>query len=145
MEITLYINHSETNKLKKSLSDAVNLNGNLRNESNVVNPTITINVDNPSLYNYCYIPLFKRYYFIKDITCVRTGIWAIQLQSDPLMSYADQILKCRAILDETTTQGANNYLTGRNWVANSKNTTTIVKFSSGLLDDGEFILITAGG
>lgn len=145
MEITLYINHSEKNRLKKTLTDAVKLTGNLRNESNVVNPVITIYVDNPSLYNYCYIPDFKRYYFIKDITCARTGIWAVQLQSDPLMSYADEILKCSAILDETTAEGSNSYLNGRNWVANAKNTTSIIKFSSGLLDNGEFILITAGG
>lgn len=145
MEITLYINNSETNKIKKSLSGAVTLSGTLRNESNIVNPSILINADNPSRFNYAYIPEFKRYYFIKDITSVRNNIWNIQLQSDVLMSFSDQILACSGILDETTATGSNNYLRGRNWIANEKNKTDIVSFANGLLENGEFILITAGG
>lgn len=61
------------------------------------------------------------------------------------MSFASQILACKGILDETTSTGKNNYLRGRNWVALEKSKTDIVTFPSGLNDNGEFILITAGG
>lgn len=147
MDITLYVNNSEVNKIKKSLSGANTLTGKLRNESNVISPQILIAAENPAGYgyNYCYIPDFKRYYFIKDITSIRQGIWNLSLESDPLMSFADAILNCQVILNETTETGKSNYLPGRNWVNNCKNKTDILNFSNGLNNEGQFILITAGG
>lgn len=145
MNIKLYVNNSETNKINKSLSEEKTLTGNLRNESNVITPSILVYDENPTKYNYCYIPEFKRYYFIKDITSIRTNVWRLNLESDPLMSFKDAILKCNVILNETTKTGADRYLSGRNWVVNCKNKTDILNFGSGLLDQGEYILITAGG
>lgn len=145
MEIILYQNHSEVNKIRKNLTGAVTLSGNLRNESNVVNPSIVIQIGNPTGYNYAYISAFHRYYFITDIVSVRNGIWTLKLSSDPLMSYADQILACSVILDETTETGKSRYLSGRNWVNNCKSKTDILSFSGGLNESGEYILITAGG
>lgn len=145
MEIKLYVNSSEVNKINKSLSDEISLTGNLRNESNVITPSILIYNENPTKYNYCYIPEFKRYYFIKDMASIRTNVWRLNLESDPLMSFKNAILKCNVILNETTITGANKYLDGRNWIANCKSKTDIISFSGGLLDQGEYILITAGG
>lgn len=42
--------------------------------------------------NYCYIPDFKRYYFIKDIISVGKYLWRINMTTDSLMSYKDEIL-----------------------------------------------------
>lgn len=145
MEIKFYVNNSEVNKIKKALTNEITFTGNLRSASNVVQPVILVNASNPTGYNYVYIPEFKRYYFITEITAIRTGLFQISLKSDPLMSYADAILNCKAILNETTAAGSNNYLNGRNWIANCKNKTDIVTFSKGLSDSGQFILITAGG
>lgn len=145
MTIELCINNSEVNKINKSITVGATVIGSLRNESNIVDPTVLINADNPTGYNYAYIPDFGRYYYIKDITSVRTGLWTLQLQSDVLMSFASQILACSGILDETTATGKNNYLRGRNWIALEKSKTDILTFPSGLNDEGEFILITAGG
>lgn len=145
MQIVLMVNNSENNKINKNLITGETLTGTLRNESDVINPNVLIAAENPTNYNYCYIEEFKRYYYIKDITSVRTGIWQLSLKSDPLKSFATQILACSGILDETETTGAQNYLDGRNWVALTKSKTDIINFSSGLNEDGEFILITAGG
>lgn len=41
--------------------------------------------------NYAYIPDFGRYYFIVDVTSVRTDLWSVTLQVDPLMSHRDEI------------------------------------------------------
>lgn len=145
MDITLYKNNSEKNKINKSLSNGVTITGSLRNESNVVNPAIIINIDNPTPYNYAYISLFSRYYFITEYVSLRTGIWQLNLKSDVLMSFKDSILNSRALIQNTESVGKSNYLTGSNWVNNCKTKTDIVSFSNGLLSDGEFILITAGG
>lgn len=139
------VNNSENNKINKSVISGETLTGTLKNESDVINPSVLIAAENPTDYNYCYIEEFKRYYYITDITSVRSGIWQLNLKSDPLMSFKTQILACSGILDETTNIGAQKYLNGRNWITLEKSKTDIVNFSSGLNDDGEFILITAGG
>lgn len=145
MDITLYKNNSEKNKIRKNLSNGHTLSGTLRNESNVVNPAIIINIDNPTVYNYVYIPMFGRYYFITDYVSMRTGIWQINLKSDVLMSFKDSILNSRALIQNTQSVGKSDYLNGSNWVTNCKTKTDIISFSNGLLNNGEYILITAGG
>lgn len=145
MNLTLYVNVSEKNKIRKNITAGETLSGTLRGESNVVSPVITINHANPTGFNYAYIPDFKRYYFITEMTAVRTGIWSLKFASDPLMSFSEEILNCSAILNETTKTGESRYLPGRNWITSCKTKTDIVSFSNGLLNDGQFILITAGG
>ena len=145
MNLRLCVNNSEKNKINKSLTAGVTLSGTLRNESNVVTPSIIINIDNPTIYNYAYIEDFGRYYFITDYISLRTGIWQINLKSDVLMSFKDSILASNVLINNTETTGKNNYLSGSNWVSNCKAKTDILTFSQGLLNDGQYILITAGG
>lgn len=144
MQISLYFSTSEKNKISKNLTNEVTYSGDLRDSSNVVQPIILVACENPTAYNYAYIPAFKRYYFITEMTSVRKGIWTLSLKSDVLMSFKSGILASSVIVNESTSTG-NNYLDGRNWVANCKKTTQVVKFPSGLNDTGEYILITAGG
>lgn len=144
MDIRLCNNNSEKNKINKTITAGITLSGTLRNSSNVVTPTIIINIENPTIYNYAYIPEFKRYYFITDYISVRTGIWQINLKSDVLMSFKDSILASRVLVNKSESNG-NNYLSGSNWVSNCKAKTDIISFSGGLLNDGQYILITAGG
>lgn len=148
MEITLYTNESEKNKLEKTITNSILLEGNLRDESSIINPVILISSnkeDIPYMYNYAYIPAFGRYYFITDIESVRTGIWRVSMHVDVLMSYKEQIKNLNVIINNSEETGANNYLSGNQWITNVKNTTSIVNFPNGLNDNGEFILITAGG
>ena len=145
MNLRLCVNNSEKNKINKDLTAGVTLSGTLRNESNVVNPSIVINIENPTIYNYAYIEDFKRYYFITDYISLRTGIWQINLKSDVLMSFKDSILASSVLINNTEATGKNNYLSGSNWVSNCKSKTDILTFSHGLLTEGQYILITAGG
>lgn len=145
MDIYLFRNNSEVNKIGKSLSNEIHLTGSLREESNVLTPAILIEIDNPSSYNYAFIPQFNRYYFIKEFVSVRTNLWRIMLESDPLESFKNEILSNSVIISDTEITGAYNYLSGDVWKASVKESTEIVQFPNGLLNSGEFILITAGG
>ena len=145
MDITLYTNNSEKNKLDKNLSNAKTFSGKLREESSIVNPSILIQIENPSNFNYAYNPEFKRYYFITDITSIRNGLWEVTMHVDVLMSFKDKIKATPVILSDTESAGATNYITGEQWKTNTKNTTEIKQFPKGLNPNGEFILITAGG
>lgn len=146
MDITLYSNTSPNNKINKALSAARQLSCTLKGGSDVLRPQIEIIGAGISSYNYMYIPFFGRYYFIEDIENLRENLWRVTGRVDVLQTYASQILNNRAVIRNSTTEGANNYLTGSGqWVRNVKDKTDIITFSNGLLDTGEYILITAGG
>lgn len=145
MEITLYTNNSEKNKLEKNLANAKEFSGNLREESSIVNPSILIQIENPSSFNYAYIPEFKRYYFIIDAVSVRTNIWRLSLHTDVLMSFKDELKATPVILSDTESTGATNYITGEQWTSTVKTATDIVSFPNTMNISGDYILITAGG
>lgn len=144
--ISLFKTASENNRVVKVLTDEKQLSGELRNQTSVLNPTIRIeSADNISGYNYCYISEFGRYYYITDIVSVRTNCWVVSLRCDVLMSYKDEIQSMNVILNNTQETGLSNYLASPNWVSSVKTKTDIKVFPSGLSEQGEFILITAGG
>ena len=144
--ISLFKTASENNRVVKVLTDEKQLSGELRNQTSVLNPTIRIeSADNISGYNYCYISEFGRYYYITDIVSVRTNCWVISLRCDVLMSYKDEIQSINVILNNTQETGLSNYMASPNWVNLVKTKTDIKVFPSGLSEQGEFILITAGG
>lgn len=145
MRIVLYNNLSEKNKLNKTLQNAYELNGVLKEETSVLNPDVLIEIENPTNFNYAHIPEFGRYYFIKGFTSVRNGLWRISLNVDVLYSFKDEILNLSGIVSNSETNGADNYLNGDVWKSKVKETTSIINFPSGLSENGHFILITAGG
>ena len=144
--ISLFKTASENNRVVKVLTDEKQLSGELRNQTSVLNPNIRIeSADNISTYNYAYISEFGRYYYITDIVSVRTNCWVVSLRCDVLMSYKDEIQSMNVILNNTQETGLSNYLPSPNWVNLVKTKTDIKVFPSGLSEQGEFILITAGG
>ena len=145
MEITLYTTGSERHAIQKNLQNAIEFVGSLRGESSVVSPTILIEMTNPSQYNYCFIPEFNRYYFITDITSVRTNLWRISCSVDVLMSYQAQLLNLDVVISADTSPDKEKYMSGDDWLTTVKTKTDVINFPSGLLDSGEYILITSGG
>ena len=144
--VSLFKTASENNRVVKTLTDEKQLSGELRNQTSVLNPSIRIeSADNISSYNYAYISEFGRYYYITDIVSVRTNCWVVSLRCDVLMSYKDEIQGLNVILNNTQETGLSNYLASPNWVNLVKTKTDIKVFPSGLSEQGEFILITAGG
>lgn len=145
MNLTLYVNNSEKNKIGKNLTNDFSLSGTLRDITNIINPVILIELNEIGNYNYCYIPDFNRYYFITEITVIRTGLFAISLMVDVLESFQTSIKNLSVILLNTQNVGTNNYLSSQVFRNNVKSKTDIINFPNGLNDSGEFILITAGG
>lgn len=145
MEIVLYVTGSEKNAITKQLQNGIELSGTLRNESSVINPSILIQIDNPSQYNYCFIPDFNRYYFITDIVSVRNNLWRINMSVDVLMSYQLEILNLDVIVSDESSPDYEMYMNGEQWQSLVKTSTDVISFPSGLLDSGEYILITSGG
>lgn len=134
MVIKLYVSRDEKNVLHKVLFDESEIEGRLKDETSITDPTIIINHHNPALYNYVYIQEFNRYYFITDIRSIRNNIWEISMHVDVLMTYKDQIKTCSAVIDTSEETGINDYLSNDVYKATVKNKTDIINFPYGLLD-----------
>lgn len=146
MDLRLYYTSDENNKINKALSNGTILTGTMRDSSSIISPVILVEGSSFNEYNYAYIPQFDRYYFIKEITNYRNNLWILTLEVDVLMSFKSSILNMHCIFIETETTGADRYLSDpRVWVNKVKDKTDILTFPNGLLETGEYILITAGG
>lgn len=145
IDLELLVNLSERNKITKSLQTGPVLSGSLREGASILDPVVLVEAGTLAGYNYAHIPVFGRYYYITDIVSVRTGLWEVSMHTDPLMTYRAQLMNVPIVLDTSTSTGADDYLTGPQWVARAKESTTVIPFPSGLAQNGEFILITAGG
>lgn len=149
LSATLMVNSSPVEKIGKTLSEGLIFSVNLKEDTSVLRPVLILTTisDTPITgYNYMYIEEFRRYYFIDDIKSIRNNVWEISAHVDVLQTYRDKILSNSVILEGSENTGVNKYLHDDNvFIVNCKHKTDIINFPYGLLDSGQFILITAGG
>ena len=141
--ITLQKNSSPLNKVDKSLATVATLSGTLRNESEVVNPVILVQITSFPDVNYLTIPEFGRSYFIKDVKSVRNNVWEIQAHSDPLSSFKSEIRSNTALI----LRQENNfdlYLNDGVFKCKQNSRVEYQTFPNGF-DNFNFILLAAGG
>lgn len=103
MVAKLYDNRSRRNILHKNIvqvgSDLTVL---LKEQTSVVSPTIILKADANSLkFNYVYLEDFRRYYYVTNITAAQQRFF-VDLEVDPLMSFANEIMLCNCILERQT-------------------------------------------
>lgn len=147
LTVSLMNNTSPVERIGKDLEAGPTFDCLFKSGTSILRPTIVIkSSDNLAMYNYMYISDMSRYYFIDDVVSLHNDIWEISGHVDVLETYKGDILGNEAILENTQVLNANKYLQDNDvFVTNCKHKTDIVQFPSGLLDTGEFILITAGG
>lgn len=90
--VSFYAFSKDTNSTKQPPAEtATTFTCVLKSPCSVVNPTLRLQWnDNPSVFNYAYIPEFNRYYFIDDWT-FSTGMWEASLSVDALASWKSYI------------------------------------------------------
>lgn len=144
MNILLYKTIAEKNVLNKTLESEISLDCILKQPTNILNPIIEIKTDvNLSDYNYVYIPDFKRYYYISNMTVSTPVIWTLSLNVDVLKSYASQILNS----EQTVTRSAelyNLYLSDPNRLTQANNNLQIKEFPNQLEPAKSLIMVCTG-
>lgn len=93
LDIKFYHTNSPNNKIGKNLTDENILLCSLKNKCDVVKPVIVVKSDSLFDYNYCYIEVFKRYYFVTTTEISANNVYTLYLDCDVLESYKDSILK----------------------------------------------------
>ena len=105
MTINLYTTKSEKNRINKTTTLISSLSGTLKDDCQVENPTITIDMTNVQSSilscNYAYIPDFNRHYFIEDKAVDNNNFVTIQLRVDVLMTYASTILNTPMLIERS--------------------------------------------
>lgn len=91
---------SPANSLNKIFNNKITLTGNLRNESEIIDPTIIINTSSADIFlcNYMKISTFGRAYFITSIKSIRDGVYEVKGHCDVLSSFASEIRANNAII-----------------------------------------------
>lgn len=143
--ISLFKTASENNRVVKVLTNEKQLSGELRSQTSVLNPSIRIeSAENIAGYNYCHISEFGRYYYITDITSVRTNVWEVSMRCDVLMSYSAQIKALRPIIERGEV-GQSGGLVDNDLPININKKVQKFYFPNGFTKDIQYVLTTSGG
>ena len=148
MNIKLCSSVSEIVAINKVVSIINDVSATIKGALSVENPVLILQYksDIQSKVNYVYIPEYNRYYFVTDIINLTGGRYELHCKVDVLMSFKDYILNLSCIVDKQSSKdNANMYLDDGSFVVQSKEFVDTINFPRGFNDNGEFILITAGG
>lgn len=100
MTIDIKYSQSEPNRLSKQVKHVARLEGTLKENSTIINPSILVegNLTDVSNANYLTIYEFRRDYFITDMESVRNGLYIIHAHVDVLSTFASDIKGNTAIV-----------------------------------------------
>lgn len=104
MRIIFYTNNSDSNELNKNINLVTELQCNVnRDNLNILSPILFLSYfDIKELnINYCYIEELNRYYFINSYTIEKNNLIKLQLETDVLMTFKNDILLSSGIVKET--------------------------------------------
>lgn len=118
MNITLYKNTAPPNKVNKytnlkSAHEVEAVRFIEKGSLDILNPSILVNlgteISEAGKYNYCYIPKFKRYYFIEGVSA-EGGLIRIDCKVDALYSHMKDILSSNQYILRQETKNNSPYL-----------------------------------
>lgn len=138
MIITLYKNSSNNKTINKILSADKNIEGILRNDTNIEYPSLILKGIYTE-FNYCYIPIFQRYYFIENII-IHGNTTIIECSIDVLTTYKEDILNSYALLNQASNY--NPYFNG-GYHYEEKTEFRKYNFQNNFNSEGTLILVTA--
>lgn len=141
MKVEFYHTADNANTINKTLQPIKTLNIIFRQAVNESTPFIIMNKDNLTGSNYVYIPNFNRYYFISSVDNYTANLVRIDLTTDLLMTYKDDILNSTVLI--TATEKPSYF--SSNLPTQTKTIKRVVKSNVTLEKENSLILTTIGG
>ena len=106
MKLILYKTTDPRNKLNKTLTAGKEILINLKRDDSKENPRIKIsNTNLTDNYNYAYIDVFDRYYFINSITQLNYSLSELEFETDLLSTYKDIVLASTGLVSHAIQEG----------------------------------------
>lgn len=110
--IVLLHNKSEKNVIGKTFASGENSRLKIEDKKffnqSVLNPVFIVPASEVYTYNYAYVPLLHRYYYITDIIALPNNMLEIHMQVDALQSFKTEIKACKGICMRS--EWRNNFL-----------------------------------
>lgn len=141
MKVEFYHTADNANTINKTLQPIKTLNIIFRQAVNESTPFIIMNKDNLTGSNYVHIPNFNRYYFISSVDNYTANLVRINLVTDLLMTYKDDILNSTVLI--TATEKPSYF--SSNLPTQTKTIKRVVKSDVTLEKENSLILTTIGG
>ena len=106
MKLILYKTTDPRNKLNKTLTAGKEIIINLKRDEPKENPRIKIsNTNLTDNYNYAYVEVFDRYYFINSITKLNFSLSELEFETDLLSTYKDIVLASTGLISHAIQEG----------------------------------------
>lgn len=141
MQVEFYHTADNANTVNKTLNLIKTINIVFRQAVNEETPFIIMNKDNLTGSNYVHIPNFKRYYFISNVENYTAKLVRIELTTDLLMTYKDDILNTSVLI--TATEKPSYF--SSNLPTQTKTIKRVLKSDVTLNKENSLILTTIGG
>lgn len=141
MKVEFYHTTDNVNTINKTLQPIKTVDIIFRQAVNEATPFIIMNRDKLTGSNYVHIPNFNRYYFISSIDNYTANLVRINLTTDLLMTYKDDILNSTVLITATNTP---SYFSS-NLPTQTKTIKRVVKSDITLNKESSLILTTIGG
>lgn len=136
--------NDDIRKISKSFSIQKEMECNLKEDTSVINPVLrvsVINMETITKCNYCYIPQFKRYYFINSIDLAIGGIIEIECSVDVLKTYESGILNCDCVIARNANE-YNAYLDDEKFKTYNYNRIQTKTFPQGFTNNPAIVMST---
>lgn len=150
MDINLYTTPNPPNKIGKTKENLKNFTDVIfydDSELNLINPVIVINgfstVEDFAIYNYCYIPKMKRFYFIENIRALRGKRIEIQCKVDVLESFKTDIRASKQLVARQE-NAKSQYLVDNRLPISKKTDILVNNFGASFTENNSFVLTTVG-
>lgn len=115
MNIKLYKMANISRKINKVLPAAsLDLNGTLKEDCNMLEPSVIIQNATVPDVNYAYIEAFNRYYYVAPPVCLNTNVWRLDMHVDVLKTYASGVMTAPCIVAKSQ-DTFNLYLNDNNY------------------------------
>lgn len=150
-EIVLYQNSSDRKKIRKNLRQIQDITETFRLKApcSIINPTVTLSRqsigDSWAQANYAYIPRFKRYYFINNITVEHDSLVSVSMSVDPLYTYAAQLLNTQFEIARSESVNSSYFIDNEKALMNRKVVTFLNVGNIPQSQSGKKFTITVAG
>lgn len=141
MQVEFYHTSDNANTINKKLQPVNTVDIIFRQAVNEATPFIIMNKNKLTGSNYVHIPNFNRYYFISNVENYTAKLVRIDLVTDLLMTYKDDILNSTVLITATNTP---SYFSS-NLPTQTKTIKRVVKSDVTLEKENSLILTTIGG
>lgn len=142
MQLELYKSNSIEEVVNKTLTDKVEIDGDMVDTMSLSNPVFRIKYSSIDLYDFIYVSSVNRYYKIENVEYLTDTICNVSCVTDLLLTFQNEILNSQYIIEQHTS-GDRYVFNNHDIIKNQQQQQTL--YFPNTMDEHSYMLITAVG